>query len=350
MKLKDFFRLLKMTAIEWSADKAPRLAAALAYYTVFSLAPFLTLIITVSGMVVGQSGARGQILAQLQGLVGPDAMPAVTAMIDNANRPDQGVMTSVISAVVLVVAATGLFSQLHDALNTVWEIRPKPMGVLGMIRERFFSFTLVLGVAFMLLVSLVVSAILSSLNKFTTGLFPGQEQFWQTVNFLVSFAVVTLLFALIFKYLPEVRIKWRDVWLGAAVTSLLFTLGKLGIGLYLGNSGVASAYGAASSLVIILLWVYYSAMILFFGAEFTQVYSRQFGSGYEPAHGATFLTVAARLDQGMEAKNQAALPTPAIPSTGGNKANSPAQRGLVALGALVMVLVGFLGGSFIRRK
>jgi membrane protein len=194
--------------------------------------------------------------------------------------------------VTLFVGATGVFVQLQDALNSIWGVRRKPgRGLRNFIKDRLLSFALILGIGFLLLVSLILSAGLSALGNFVTGLLPAQATLWQWINFGVSFGVITLLFAVIFKVLPDVKIAWRDVWIGALLTALLFNLGKYLLGLYLGRSSVTSAYGAAGSLVIVLLWVYYSAQILFFGAKFTQIYSNRYGSHLEPAPGAEAVTV-----------------------------------------------------------
>jgi membrane protein len=216
----------------------------------------------------------------------------VEALVSAANKPKTGVWATVIAAATLFVGATGVFVQLQDALNSVWGVRRVPgRGLRNFIKDRLVSFALIVGIGFLLLVSLVLSAGLSALGKFMVGLLPAQETIWQGINFVVSFGVITLLFAMIFKVLPDVRIAWRDVWIGAIITALLFNLGKFLFGLYLGRSSVTSAYGAAGSLVIVLLWVYYSAQILFFGAKFTQIYSNRYGSHLEPVPGAEAVTL-----------------------------------------------------------
>jgi membrane protein len=210
------------------------------------------------------------------------------------------VISTVLGAIVLLVGASGVFGELQDSLNTIWEVTPKPgRGIWGFLRDRFFSFTMVLGVGFLLLVSLVVSAGLAAAGKVLSGALPGGEALWSGINFVVSFGIITTLFAFIYKVVPDVTVRWSDVWVGAAVTALLFTLGKIGIGLYLGKSTVASAYGAAASVVVITVWVYYSAQILFLGAEFTQVYARTFGSRIEPSKNAIPITQEARAQQGL---------------------------------------------------
>ena len=289
MNANAIFGLLKDTFKEWSEDKASRLGAAIAYYTIFSLAPLLVVVIAVAGLVFGQKAVQGEIVGQIQGLIGHDGAQTIQTMIANANHPATSIVATIIGLVTLLLGATGLFGELQDSLNTIWEIAPKPRSILATVKEKFLSFTMVLGIAFLLLVSLVVSAGVSALGHFLGGLLPVSELVLQAINFAISFAIITLLFALIYKVLPDAEIDWHDVWIGAAVTSLLFAIGKLAIGLYLGHSGTSSTYGAAGSLVVLLLWVYYSSQILFFGAEFTQIYSNRFGNKIRPSAKATSL-------------------------------------------------------------
>jgi len=301
VNIKTILALLKETFSEWNNDKASRLAAALAYYTVFSLAPLLIIAIAIAGAVFGEEAARGQIVAQIQGLVGRDGAQFIETAIENASQPKAGTIASVISIVVLLFGASGLFAQLQDALNTIWEVQPKPgRGLIGMIRDRFLSFTMVLGVGFLLLVSLILSAGLAALVNFLGNLIPGIGFLLETVNFILSFTITTLLFGLIYKTLPDVKIVWSDVWIGATITALLFSIGRFLLGMYLGNNSFGSTYGAAGSVVVILVWVYYAAQILFFGAEFTQVYARRFGSRIVPTKNAVPLTKEARAEQGMK--------------------------------------------------
>lgn len=300
MRIKTIISLLRETFTEWNEDKASRLAAALAYYTVFSLAPMLIIAIAIAGAVFGEEAARGEIVTQIQGLVGRDGAKFIETAIEGASKPKAGTIASLISIAVLLFGASGLFAQLQDSLNTIWEVQPKPgRGVIGILRDRFLSFTMVLGVGFLLLVSLVLSAGLSGLVNFLGSLLPGIGALLQIANFVLSFAVTTLLFGLIYKVLPDVKIAWSDVWSGAIVTSLLFSIGRFALGLYLGNSSFGSTYGAAGSVVIILVWVYYAAQILFFGAEFTQVYARKYGSRIVPAKNAVPITAQTRAEQGM---------------------------------------------------
>jgi membrane protein len=276
---KTLWNLLKDTAAEWSQDQAPRLGAALAYYATFSLAPLLIIAVAISGLVFGREAASGQIVEQIKGLVGPDTAVTIETMIEKSNEPATGIIASIIGIIALLFGASGVFGELQQSLNAIWDIEPKPKsGLLAVVKDRFFSFSMVLGTGFLLLVSLVVSAGLAAMGKVIMELFPGWEVITQTINFMISLVIITILFALIFKYVPDAEIAWADVWIGAAVTALLFTVGKALIGFYIGYSSLSSTYGAAASLAVILLWVYYSAQILFFGAEFTQVYANTYGS------------------------------------------------------------------------
>ncbi|MEP6894095.1 MAG: YihY/virulence factor BrkB family protein [Chloroflexota bacterium] len=276
---KALWNLMKNTATKWSLDQAPRLGAALAYYATFSLAPLLIIAIAISGLVFGREAASGQIVGQIQGLVGQDTASTIQAMIAKSNQPATSILTSLVGLLTLLLGASGVFGELQRSLNEIWGVKPKPKrGLLATLKDKFFSFGIVLGSGFLLLISLVVSAGLAAMSNIFVGLTPGWGVITQIINFIISMAVITVLFALIFKYIPDTKIIWADVWSGAALTALLFTIGKALIGLYIGYSSLASTYGAAASLVVILLWVYYSAQILFFGAEFTQVYANMYGS------------------------------------------------------------------------
>ena len=270
---------LKSVFDEWWEDNAPRLGAALAFYTLFSLSPLLIIAVAIAGLIFGREAAQGHVVDQIAGLVGHEGATAVQTMIESARKPASGILASLFGFFTLLVGATGLFGELQGALNTIWDVPDQPgNGFIGILKNRFLSFTMVLGIGFLLLVSLLVSAGLAAAGHFLAGMFPTVAFVGHVVNFLVSILVTTLLFAMIYKYLPNVEIGWSDVWIGATVTALLFTAGKFFIGLYLGTSGVSSAYGAASSLVIILIWVYYSAQIFLLGAEFTQIYATRWGS------------------------------------------------------------------------
>jgi len=283
MNLSAFWRLLKATYAQWGAAKPFQLAAALAYYTLFSLAPLLLIAIAVAGLVFGREATEHQILTTFQGLIGPQGAQAIQGLLHSASTPESGVIATVVGGVTLLIGAGGVVGQLQEALNTIWEVEARSEGgVWSLIRTRFVSFALVLGVGFLLLVSLLVSAALAAMIHVMQGVLPGGEVLWQGVEFTVSLGLITLLFALIYKVLPDVEISWRDVWIGAAMTALLFTVGRFLLGLYLGRKGVTSPYGAAGSLVLVLLWVYYSALIFFFGAAFTKVYDATYGTGMQP--------------------------------------------------------------------
>ncbi|MBI1914821.1 MAG: YihY/virulence factor BrkB family protein [Planctomycetes bacterium] len=283
MNLAETWELLRDTAKEWWDDNAPRLGASLAFYTLLSLAPLLVVVTAIAGLTFGKEAAEGQLVAQLRDLVGPQGAQAIQTLLVNAQEPTTGVLATLVSLVMLLLGATGVFSELQDALNIVWEVEAqRPSGLWAAIRDRFLSFVMVLAIGFLLLVSLVASAALTALGNYAGGLLPDSGRWLRVADFGVSFAVITLLFALLYKVLPDAKVAWRDVWVGAAVTALLFTVGKFLIGLYLGSSSIGSAYGAAGSLAVFLVWVYYSAQILFLGAEFTQVYAQRHGRPIVP--------------------------------------------------------------------
>jgi len=283
MRPREIWNVAKETAQDWSDDEAPTLAAALAYYALLSLAPLLVISIGVAGLFLGSDAARGGVTGQLSAIVGGEAAHGIQAVVTSAQEPKRGVLGTVVGIVTLLVGASGVFGQLQSSLNAIWEVKPKPgRGVIGQLKDRFFSFTMVLGVAFLLLVSLVLSSVLSSLGSLLADTLPGGAVLWQGINFAFSFGIVTLLFALIFKVIPDAEVKWRDVWLGAAVTSLLFTIGKQLLGIYLGKAAVGSSYGAAGSIIALVVWVYYATQILFVGAEFTQVQARHRGAAIQP--------------------------------------------------------------------
>jgi len=277
---KQLWQLLKDSVSAWVDDFAPSMGAAISYYTVFSIAPLLLIVIAVAGLVLGQEAASGQIFAQLQGLLGEDGAKAVQGMVESASLSGKSFFATVIGVITLIIGATTVFGELQSALDRIWEspAAEKKEGIWNLLRTRVLSFGMILAIGFLLLVSLVVSAGLSALGSWWGDMFGGWEILLQIVNFIVSVAVVTALFALIYKYLPRAKIGWHDVWIGAAATALLFTLGKFLIGLYIGKSSVASGFGAAGSLVVVLVWVYYSAQIFLLGAEFTWVYAFQHGS------------------------------------------------------------------------
>ncbi len=284
MKLKAFAELARSSASEWSDDNASRLSAALAYYTIFSLAPLLVIIMAIVGLVLGREQAGGQVAQQLESVLGPQMASVVQGIVQSASRPGSGIVAGIIGFIVLVVGASGVFYELHSSLNTIWDVQRKSAkGVMGVIRTRLPSFLIIFVVGLLLLVALALSAAISAFGHFFGAAVPGMSYLLQGANFILSFVVLGLLFAIIFKMLPDANIRWGDVWVGAGATSLLFVIGKLLIGLYLGRSTVASPYGAAGSLVILLAFIYYSAQIFFLGAEFTQIYANKFGSRIVPA-------------------------------------------------------------------
>ena len=266
--------LIKRAAIKWNADDCLTLGAALAYYTVFSLAPVLVIAIAVAGSVFGQEAAQGEIVSQIRGLVGEEGASAIQSLIESAGRQDAGGRATLLGLLVLLFGSTSAFSQLQSALNKVWDVEPEThSGIWDMVRARFLSFTAVLGTGFLLSVSLVLSAVVAAFGRYGWGWLPAIRPMLELADFLGSMLMHTLLFAMIFKLLPDASIRWREVWLGAGVTAGLFFVGKLAIGAYLGTSEVGAAYGAAGWVILILAWVYYSAQIVLFGAEFTRAYA-----------------------------------------------------------------------------
>ncbi len=277
---RQWWTLIKSAAAAWIDDYAPSMGAALSYYTIFSLAPLLLIVISVAGLFFGADAVRGELFGQLRGLMGDDAAKAIEAILTTVSKPSESITAAVIGVVVLLIGATAVFGELQDALDRIWRapVADKSNSLWRLLRTRLLSFGMILGIAFLLMVSLVLGAVMAALGKWWGGLFIGWEVLAQIVNLLVGFALTTTVFAMIYKLMPRVTVRWEDVWFGAIVTSLLFTVGKLLIGLYIGKSGVASGFGAAGSLVIILVWVYYSAQIFLIGAEFTWVYAHTFGS------------------------------------------------------------------------
>ena len=276
--MKKYLSLIKETFKEFGEDKAPRLGAALAYYTIFSIGPLLLIAVAMAGIFFGQEAAQGRISAELSKVLGSEMAEATEKMVQAAAKPKSGKIATIIGVITLLFGASGVFGQLKDALNTIWNVeKKKAAGIMGFVKERFLSMAMVLGIGFLLLVTLVVDAGISAVGD-RLAQYVGGEAVMQIIQLVISFAVVTVLFAAIFRILPDLKIAWRDVWLGAVCTALLFVVGKFGLGLYLGKAAVGSAYGAAGSLVILLVWIYWSAQILFLGAEFTQVYARTYGS------------------------------------------------------------------------
>jgi membrane protein len=291
MQVRDLLPLLKEAASEWVEDNAMRLSSSLAYYAIFSLAPLLVIVVAIAGLVFGEEAARGQLAQHISALAGRSAGEAIQSAVQaSASQKARGLAATLISLAVLLFGASTVFAELKDSMNTIWGVVVKPgRPFFTLVRDRFFSFSIVLAIGFLLLVSLVISVLLAGLGKYMSVHLDLPAVAWQIGDFLISITVITGLFALIFKLLPNVRLVWRDVWLGSVGTALLFTLGKSVIGLYLATSGISSMFGAAGSVVIVLAWIYYSACILFFGAELTKVYTRKFGSGIVANHRAVLL-------------------------------------------------------------
>jgi membrane protein len=278
--------LLKQTFQEWLQDKAPQLGAALAYYTVFSLAPLVLVLLAIIGFLFRDdpAGAWNKITQQMSYFLDPSALQVVQNIAQKASQPGKSVIATIIGVSLALFGASGVFGQLQDALNTIWGVKAKPgTGIWGFLRARFLSFAMVAGICFLLLVSLAIEALLKGFSHYVQSVVPGGIVIALTVYLVFDFAVVVLLFAMIFKFLPDVKIQWRDVWIGAVMTAIFFGIGKWALGLYLSSGAAGSAYGAASSLITLLLWVYYSSQILLFGAEFTQVYADRAGRGVEPS-------------------------------------------------------------------
>jgi membrane protein len=276
---KSIWELIKQTVSCWSEINAPRLGASLAFYTLLSIAPLLVICISIAGLVYGPKAAQEQIGAQIQGVVGTQSADAIQSLLEHASKPGSGIVAAVVGFFTLLFGASGVFGELRDSLNGVWGVKSAgSSGLKGMITYRFFSFAMVLGIGFLLLVSLILSAAIAALGKFLSGALPIPEAVMHVFSILVSFLAITVLFALLYKVVPDVQIEWRDVIIGAAVTSLLFSIGKFLIGIYLGKASVGSAYGAAGSLVVFIVWVYYSAQIFFVGAEFTRAFTERHGS------------------------------------------------------------------------
>jgi membrane protein len=287
MSAMQIWRLVRASVAAWSEDYASSMGAALAFYTVFSLAPVLLIAVAVAGLVFDTHAAQQAVTLQLAGLMGSEAATAVEAMLQSAQSPSGGLISTTIGIVTLLIGASAVFGELQDALNRIWRAPvPRPPGLWRLVRERILSFGMILGVGFLLIVSLVISAAIAALGEWWGAAFGHLAFLFEAINFLLSFGVITVAFALIYKLIPRMSVQWHDVWIGAAVTALLFTVGKSLIGIYLGRSGVTSAFGAAGSLIVLLLWVYYSAQIFLLGAEFTWVYAHEFGSfrqGLQPA-------------------------------------------------------------------
>jgi len=274
MRAKELFPILKTTFTAWNRHEAPRLGAALAFYTILSLSPLVILVVALAGLIFSRSTAQAHILSQIQGMIGPVGGKAIESMLANSQKPAAGILGTSVGLLSLLFGASGVFTELRSALNLIWEVKlEETRGIGGLLRERFFSFGMVLSIGFLLLVSLVVSTVLAAVGKFFGGLLPIPSSVLTVFNFLISYLGVAVLFGLIFRFVPKAKVRWQNIWLGALVTALFFTIGKTLIGLYLGKSSVGYTYGAAGSVILVIVWVYYSAQIFFFGAEFTHTYA-----------------------------------------------------------------------------
>lgn len=344
--LKEWWGLVREAVSAWVDDYAPSMGAALSYYSVFSMAPLLLIVISVAGLVFGDEAARGELFGQLQGMMGADAASALEDLLENLSRPEEGVTSAVIGAVVLLIGATTVFGELQDALDRIWQApaRVRGSGWWNLLRARLLSFGMILGVAFLLMVSLVASAAVSGLGKWWSGAFGDLEWLLQLVNFGVGFALTTVVFAAIYKFMPRVKVLWHDVWVGAIVTAALFEVGKFLIGLYIGKTGVASGFGAAGSLAIVFVWVYYSAQIFLLGAEFTWAYAKRFGSMRDTSQPKAELQQNSQtpLPSQTAVKVAAATPsrTPIVPKL---EASGP-QMGIGKLGLTVGLAVALSAG------
>ncbi len=354
--------LVKTASSAWLDDYAQSMGAALSYYTVFSLAPMLLIVIAVAGLVFGEDAARGALSEQLGSMMGHDAAKAVEGLLASASKPSQGILASVIGVVVLLIGATSVFGELQDALDRIWRVpaKDKPSGLWGMLRSRFLSFGMILGIAFLLMVSLVASAAVAALGSWSSPVFGDWELLGQAITFLFGVVVTTIGFALIYKLMPRAKVQWRDVWVGAVVTSLLFSLGRFLISIYIGKSGVASGFGAAGSLIVVFIWVYYSAQIFLLGAEFTWVYANKVGSMKGKAGAGSESRSSAVPTKNLAAplKND---PSPVVSPT---VANQPGERrptlanstpkeslsgGLLAGGLVLGALARFVIAALLRR-
>jgi membrane protein len=275
-------QLLKDAGKKFWSDQSPRLGAALAFYTALALSPLLLAVVAIAGFVFGEEAARGEIVEQLRDTVGQEAATVIESLVARSAATSDGILASAIALGVLAFGASGVFAELQGALNTIWKLPGRKVegGIWSLVKSRLLSFSLVCGTAFLLIVSLVVSAVLSAVNQTVTGWLPGMDLIAQVANFLITLLLLIMLFAMIFQWLPETDLAWSDVWVGAAVTAILFSIGKYLIGLYLGKAAVGSTYGAAGAFVVLLVWVYYSAQIVLFGAELTYVYAQRFGHGF----------------------------------------------------------------------
>ena len=298
--MKSLFKIFLPAFRQWREDKAPRLGAALAYYTVLSLPPLVILLVGIAGLALGREVVQGRVVSTTQGLMGPRGAELLQQILLTTSTERRGWFATLIGFGTLVLAASGVFGQLKDALNSIWGVEPKPgVGFLGYLRRNLFSVLTLVGTGFLLLVSLAVNGLVAALGDVLARALPGGETLWQIVNTVVALVVIGFTFALIFKLVPDVKVRWRDVWVGAFVTALLFVAGEWALGFYIGRTNVGSAFGAAGSLIVLLVWVYYSSQILFFGAEYTRAWAREVGAGARPGEDAVPVSQQDRELQGI---------------------------------------------------
>jgi membrane protein len=352
--------LISQTVTEWMEDGALKLSAALAYYSVFSIAPLLIICISIAGLVFGAEAVRGQLDEQLSGYIGKQAALGVQSLVKGASKPAQGWIGTVVGFAVLLLGASGVFGQLKSALNTIWDVKvTKTRGVMGYLREYLLSFGMVLVLGFLLLVSLLLSTAIAALNKYLNSYLGLPAEVWTVLAMVVSILLLAVLFATLFKVLPDIQVQWRDVWVGALATAVLFEAGKFGLGFYLGRESTASTYGAAASVVLLLLWVYYASCILLFGSEFTQVYARASGRDIKPAHNAELISEASSGKRPMTVDGSPAVPrhhqseTAAFPlaaAVASGTVPTPSHEKIGVAGAFLGTLaVSYVIGLALRR-
>jgi membrane protein len=349
----DVLPLLKDAYAGWTKHQVSKLGASLAYYAILSLAPLVIVVISIAAFVFGSEAARQELLTQVQGLVGPSGAEMIGTMISNAQKPATGIVATVLGMVMLLFGASGVFTELHDSLNKIWEADQQPShGFWGVIRERFVSFGMVLGIGFLLLVSLLLSTGLAAIGKIMSQSLPLPAFGLQAANLVLSLFVITLLFAAIYRFLPSERLPWNDLWIGSFVTAILFVMGKYLVGVYLGRASVGSAYGAAGSLVVLLVWIYYAAQLFFGGAEFTRAYARKHGSigkreptAKEAGKKGTTLTA-------VETSNSQAIveAVPRVGSSGLSSARHLAKPTRAFQSPVVILLMAFVGFGWWRGR
>lgn len=289
--IKKYFNVVKDSGKAFIEDNAIKLSAALSYYTIFSIGPLLVIVLSLSGLFFGKEAVQGKLYKQIRGLVGPEAAHQIESIIQNIQQTDSSAIGAILGGIVLVIGATGIFAEIQDSINYIWSLKAKPKrGLVKLLMNRLLSFSLIISIGFLLIVSLVANALMDLLNDRLTRLFPDTTVYLLYVlNVVLLLGIISLLFAIIFKVLPDGKIKWKDAFIGAFFTAVLFMIGKAAIGYYLGSSDLGATYGAAASVIIILTWVYYTSIILYFGAEFTKVYALEYGGGIVPDKTAVFI-------------------------------------------------------------